>query len=464
MTSNRLLAAGAAAAALLMAAPPLAGAALREGSGGQRVPRLHKRGLSTAGCRLTLRVEPRRITSGDETPQLFGRFVCPGFPETAGETVTVQETVAGHLTKVIGTTTTMTSGYYSYVAPAPTANAIFHTFVGNTGSPTRQVNVAPEVTISGPPESTTLFTGVANRVTFAGTVSPAATGAEVVLQREAATANEDWVAIQRGIVGPGGAYAFLHTFLVPGDANIRVLVRARGRFTVYGVSSSLSYAISQHENPLLTLSVAASGSAALSGDPILYGQAITLSGVLAGGADKPVTLLARTVGGAFVAIASATADSSGHYQFETTPLQDTSYRVLASNGTHSSVLFEGVKYRLTAEISATSLEDGQAFTVSGFVTPYHAGHLVYLERQNVSGNGYHVVAVAKLTPSGTGAASYSVAHAVFGVGRQLYRIKVPGDPGNLGAASAPFAVEVTPAPAAALQPGPPNTPPGEGHA
>src|SRR5207248_3305723 len=103
---------------------------------------------------------------------------------------------------------------------------------------------------------------------------------------------------------------------------------------------------------------------------------------------------------------------------------------------------------LTAGASATSLPAGQPLTFSGTVAPIHPGKVVYLERQNAFGTGYHVVGITALTGAGT----YSITHFVFGAGKQVYRIKVPGDPLNQANSSAPFTIEVTPAPLGSLKP------------
>jgi hypothetical protein len=454
MTSKGLARTLAATAAVLMAVPSVAGAVR---------PRLvHKRAAALAGCRLSLIAEPRKITSGDETPQLFGKLTCPKAIETAGQTVTLFSRPVGAPANMLGTTTTTMGGAYTFVAPAPTATAVYYASAAGVTSPVRLVRVAPQVTLSGPSESKQLFTGVRNRVAFAGTVSPAAAGASAVLQREAAVASEEWVSIQKGVVGAGGVYSFVHTFVVPGDANIRVLVRARAPYDSFGASSPLSYVISQKENPALTLFATSTTTA--SSDPTTFGQSLTLEGSVVGGASRTVRLAARTAGGLFTTIASTTADPSGHYSFAVTPQQDTAYKASSEVGTHSTVLFEGVRYTLTASASATALQDGQALTFTGTVTPGHAGKHVYLERQDLSGSGYHVVAVAPLQApaSASGPASYTIVHIVFGTGKQVYRIKVPGDPDNQGSASAPVTVEVTPAPAATLAPGPQPPLPSEG--
>ncbi len=351
--------------------------------------------------------------------------------------------------QVLGTATTGAGGFYSIVAPNLTANSSFYAASVGGRSATRTVKVSPQVTLTGPAETAQIFTGRRGAQTFSGVVSPADTGAEVVLQRESATANEEWGVIQRGIVGPGGAYFFTHVFGRPGDANLRVVVRAHRRLSVRGISNTLSYSISQRENPRLTIDTSA--------DPISYGQPVTLSGVVAGAASKPVTLMARSKEGAFAPVATGTTDASGNYAFTQTPLQSTIYRV-TSGGVHSSLLFEGVKYVLTAAVSATTVSSGQALTFSGTVTPARVGHVVYLERRNAFGGGFHVVDVATVAADST----YVINHAIFGAGTEVFRVKVPGDPLNQAISSTPFSIDVTPAAPAALSPHAQSKLPGEG--
>ena len=110
------------------------------------------------------------------------------------------------------------------------------------------------------------------------------------------------------------------------------------------------------------------------------------------------------------------------------------------------------------------MQAGQTLTFAGTVTPFREGHVVYLERQNANGGGYHVADLGTLTAGPGGSGTFSITHAFFGMGKQILRIKVPGDPANEGVASAPFTIEVTPSPAAALRVLPPERLPGEGHA
>src|SRR5207302_2327342 len=142
---------------------------------------------------------------------------------------------------------------------------------------------APITKLEPKPAAAVLETGKKHAVTFSGTVNPADEGAEVWLEREQATSTEEWGVIQKGVVKAGGVYTFVHTFRVPGDANIRVVVRPHGIFSVRSVSNTLSYVINQTQNPNLTNKPSA--------DTISYGAPITIEGVLKGGDRETIKLL-----------------------------------------------------------------------------------------------------------------------------------------------------------------------------
>jgi hypothetical protein len=424
-----------AAAALLALAPTGAAAAKHAGS---------------TGCHVSIYAEPHVLTSG-EAVQVFGALGCPGGASTANQAVTVYERTAGTPGfKIIGTVTTGSGGVYSITPPAITTNSFFYARAVGARSGNRAVKVAPVVTLGGPPDFSQLRTGVRNRVTFTGTVTPADAGAVVALQRENATSFEEWGLIQLGVVGPGGNFTITHTFALPGAAELRVVVRPHGKFNVRGVSNTLSYEISQVQNPRLTINASA--------DPISYGQSVTLSGILAGGANQKVALMGHGRGLPATKLGEATTNGSGEYTFVQKPLVNTSYRV-TSGAISSAALFEGVKYVLTAGVSASTVQAGKALTFSGTVTPNHVGQVVYLERQNTFGGGFHVVDVGTVTAGST----YAITHYLFGFGKEVFRIKVPGNLENQGVSSSPpFAIEVTPAPLGALRPVPPSKLPQEG--
>ena len=148
-----------------------------------------------------------------------------------------------------------------------------------------------------------------------------------------------WHGIGQTIVNAAGEFALTHVFWVPGASEIRVLVRSNKR-NALSPSNTLSYDISQAQNPALTILTSA--------DPIAYGGSVVISGVAAGAPNAALTLLARTAGGSFKPVATTTADGEGKYAFPAQTTRASSfYRVQGANR-RSAVLYQGVKYVLTA--------------------------------------------------------------------------------------------------------------------
>jgi hypothetical protein len=432
-----------AATSLLAVAPAAASAHKHPG------PRLGR-------CRINIETIAERQISAGETATVKGLLHCGPKGDAGGQTVELYAHVAGTAGFVpVGSTTTEPDGAYSLTTPAEDANTSFYVRSDGAQSASKRLRVEAQVTLSGPPEGTQIETGAPNSETFSGTVTPATdVGARVILQRQNAVNGEEWHRIGVGQVEPGGGYTIKHIFRVPGDASIRVLVRSDG-LNVPSASTPLDYEISQAQNPSLTI--------VSSADPIDYEQPVTISGVLAGATTpQTVTLLGRTVHQqGFAPIAEVSTGAGGAYSFPAqVPVNSTLYRVKAGRSEKSAVLYEGVRDVLTAAASPTTLPAGQAVTFSGTVAPDHAGHAIYLERENASGNGFHVVQRGYILPSST----YSIVHQVYVPGTKVYRIDVPGGPDNGRAVSQPFTIQVTPAPASALTPEAPGNSslPGEG--
>ncbi|HXB65082.1 MAG TPA: hypothetical protein VNV42_09445 [Solirubrobacteraceae bacterium] len=400
-------------------------------------------------CHVTMHV-PARIVAG-ESATVFGQLICRRHLGTEGKAVRLFRHVPGVPGFVLAqTTTTGAGGAYQFQLTGSVVenDGVWHVIARGAESADRRIRVAPQVTFEGPPEGTQILTGVPNKVTFTGKVTPADIGARVILQRQNALTGNEWHAIDMGVVEAGGGYTITHTFLVPGDANLRVLVRSQGR-NIPEASSPLSYEISQTQNSALTITANA--------DPVVYGQSVTIGGTLEGvSTSQTVTLLARTAHQhGFAQVTQVSTSSTGAYTFPAqTPTNSTYYKV-QSDGKFSAVLFEGVKYALTAEASPTSLMEGQLVTFSGKVapTPLRPGHVIYLERQNASSAGFHVVRVGSVTPEAT----FSIPYQVFGVGSEVFRVYIPGGPDNGGTASQTFTIDVSPAPAVALKEAPNNS-------
>jgi hypothetical protein len=430
----------------------------------------HKHASPGGRCAISLAAPPR-IVAGEEV-LIFGRLRCANPANAAHQVVELFH----HVWDLPGFTYvqsvhTDVAGFYAITRADGVieTNRSFYVLSHGARSATKRIKVSAQVTLAGPPEGQ-LLTGFPNRVTFTGTVSPADVGARVILQRQNSLTGNEWHRIDTGVVQPSGAFTIVHTFVVPGDANIRVLVRSQGR-NVPSESNILAYSISQAENPALTIQSSA--------DPIVSGEMVTISGKLEGGVSAPVTLLARTARqGGFAPVAQATTNSSGEYSFPAqSPINSTFYRVQADvvpepcpprescpaiipRHVSSTVLYEGVKDVLTAQASPTTVAAGQIVTFSGTVAPDHTGHAIYLERQDAHAPGFHVIQVWFV---GAGSA-YSIPHRFYDPGVKVVRVFIPGGPDNQGAASAPFSINVTPAPASSLMPEPPgnSTPPSEG--
>jgi hypothetical protein len=404
----------------------------------------HRHPSPRGRCRINLNVAPREITAGDPVVA-FGRLACNRRVDAAGQTVKLFEHAFGTPgSTLVQSTTTDALGFYELTQTGVDTNSAFFVRAHGAQSARRRVRVAAQVTLSGPPEGAQILTGPANAVTFTGAVTPSDAGARVILQRQNALTGNEWRPIGSATVGPEGDFSIPHTFVVPGDANLRVLVRSRPT-NIPSPSNVLTYEISQAQNPQLTIDA--------SSDPITYGQSLTIGGVAAGLASTPVTLLARTVHQrGFAPVAEVTTNAGGEYTFPAqSPVYNTFYEVKTgakASVEKSAVLYEGVKDVLTAEVSPSTVQAGQALTFKGTVAPEHTGHIVYLERQNASGSGFHVVQVATIEAG----SSYTIVHTVYDAGTKVFRVRVPGDPENEGAVSAPFTIAVTPAPASALVP------------
>ncbi len=417
-------------------------------------------------CRLTIQAAPRLVTVGEPT-SVSGQLLCGKAP-APNQSVTVYEHSAGSgVTSIVGSPTmTEANGGYQVTASGFMTNTQFFARSGSVQSGHRTVRVQVQVTAEPPtPEDgAQLFTAagpfkgggrsttrLTNQVTFAGRVNPVDAGAIVALQRENATANEEWHRIGVTTVNQNGKYVIKHTFGAPGDANIRIVVHPPAGVNAAGATTPVSYEISQAQNPLLEIETKT--------DPITAGEAVTIKGKVAGPAKQPITLLAHARGGKFAPVATATTGEHGEYTFTESPPVSTFYQVTSAT-TNSAVLFEGVKYALGApSVSASAVQAGQPLTVSGTVSPARAGHPVYLERQNPSKIGFHVIEVGTVTAEG----KYSITHTFFtATSGAVLRVKIPGDPENQGVGSAFFTIPVTAAPAFKLRPEAPGKLPSEG--
>jgi hypothetical protein len=387
------------------------------------------------GCHVRLTLSPRQATSG-ESVLLSGAYVC-GKGEPGSQTAMIYEHVVGvGGYSLVGPATTTSAGSFTFTPPAVVADSAFYAVVNGARSATRPVRVSPIVTAVPPAaEGTAFLTGFAHKIPFNGSVSPEDRGAEVVLQRESDTGTEEWADIQQHVfVQINGKFSFLHRFAVPGDANLRIVVRAHGRFGARGVSDTMSYTVTQTQNPNLTMEASPA--------PVSFGQPLTLKGVTKAGKGAKVLVTGHTFGGVLTPVGETIAGENGAWELKIpAAVQNTRYDAV-SGQYHSAGVYVGVKWDVTPNPVPSTVSSGTLVTFSGTAEPAtRTGHPVYLERKNANGSGWHVVNLGFTGEHG----AFSIPWYVIGSGKETYRLKIPGDRINVATASAPVEIEVTPA-------------------
>jgi hypothetical protein len=181
---------------------------------------------------------------------------------------------------------------------------------------------------------------------------------------------------------------------------------------------------------------------------ITYGGHTTLSGRLSdqqsgnGLAGRQVNLWAEPAGTAgWQSAGTATTGADGSFHLAVAPAATTAYRAsFAGSDTHataeSAQVTVTVRTRVSARKSAASIRRGQRFTVTGTVSPNHAGQRVYLQRLV---NGAWKTATTGTLSAGSG---YTLRATPPTTGRLTYRVYKSADRDH-AAASAKQTVTVT---------------------
>ena len=185
-----------------------------------------------------------------------------------------------------------------------------------------------------------------------------------------------------------GSYTIVHRFRVPGDRTLRTLLLPN-RHTLRSPSAPISITVQQLQVAGFTI-----GSSA---QPIDFGQSVTISGTLTGGASTSVTLFARDEWrGRLHPIATGTTDANGAYSFTQSPPRNTVYQVRVTSDPHQRTarLFQGVRDVVSLAASTTTATVGDVVTFSGTVQPSKSGHVILLLR--LDGGVWRTVAVARI--------------------------------------------------------------------
>jgi hypothetical protein len=387
-------------------------------------------GALAAGKSISVNATPNPDVTGDPVT-IYGQLTAA---DHGDRPVTLWHRVAGrHRFTPVSRTRTSATGFYSFQKAEGIVRTNRRWFVRSSRvrSATVQEKVFAEVRLDTPPDSVAAH----RRLRFTGKVTPGRVHRrEHVLLQSAVGANGDrWRTIDRGRIRRAGTFVIGHAFKQPGSRTVRVVL-PRDRFNLRSTSSPVSFDVQGTQNPRFTL--------AASANPIAEGQAVRLSGSLAGrnAGDRAVTLYARDARQGFRAVASTTTDAQGNYSFAQTPLYNTVYQARAGAGHRRSTrVAVGVHDVVSAHPSATATHVGGTVVVTGTVVPRKPGHIVYLQRLGDDA-AFHTIRVTRLN----GASQYAFAHTFTNSGTKTFRVLVPGGAWNLRGLSDAFQIVVAP--------------------
>jgi hypothetical protein len=392
----------------------------------------HNRGL-------TIDAVPNPIDAGEGV-------IIYGYLHTApvgGQTIILYHHLAGSglgYTK-IGQTTTDSRGFYEFTRAEDVVMTNRSWFVREQGIHqihSRTVFERVSALVSLTASATTAVTG--QPVTFTGSVTPNHAFERVILQEQTNSGN--WRDLKSGRLDAGSNYSIAYAWRFAGDHTVRVLFGSDVR-NIAGTANPVTVAVQQKQVPGFTIT---------SSDQLIsYGQSVAISGVL----DEPsatttpetstaVTLWARNAyQSQFTPVADTATGPDGSYTFPLqTPTYNTVYQVRTTLAPHrhSATLFEGVQDVLTLTPSSTTSEVGGHVTFTGTVLPDKAGHVIYLQRLGADG-GWHNEEVRLVTNASTFQFGWTFGKA----GTYQFRARITGDRGNVGGASAPVTITVSPA-------------------
>jgi len=392
----------------------------------------HNRGL-------TINAVPNPINAGDGV-FIYGQLnVGP----IGGQTIVLYHHLTGSFrgyTKV-GQATTDSRGFYEFTRAEDVVMTNRSWFVREQGIHqihSRTVFERVSALVSLTSSTTGAVTG--QPVTFTGSVTPSHSFERVILQEQ--NSSGDWRDLKSGRLDGASNYSIIYRWRFAGDHTVRVLLPSDAR-NIAGSANPVTVAVQQKQVPGFTIS---------SSDQLIsYGQSATISGVLdqagsstTGEANTPVTLWARNAyQSQSIPIADTTTGSDGSYTFAPqTPAYNTVYQVRTTLAPHrhSATLFEGTQDVVTLTPSSTTSEVGGQVTFTGTVLPDKAGHVIYLQRLGADGN-WHNEEVRFVTNASTFQFGWTFGKA----GTYQFRARITGDRGNVGGASAPAAITVSPA-------------------
>jgi hypothetical protein len=368
---------------------------------------------------------------------LTGRLTCADEEAAAGKQVSLYVRGRSGVRSKAAVETTAKDGSFQLTSSALAVDTRFTALIAGSRQARAVVEVAPQITLSGPASgqvstaSAFARTRVSGKATFTGATSPALAGARVALQISSELPTRPWHSIAFARIDATGHFSLTHAFKMPGEISVRATAHS-GRLMSRAVSEPLSYEVAQAQVSALTIHASA--------DPLSAGQPVTISGAMASADGASVTLLARTSTGGFTPVAHSTTESLGQYSFTETPLENTYYEVTGDTDT-SATLFVGVTFALSPGPQPAVVHAGEQLSLTGSAIPALPGQVVYLEREYTAGEGFQVVASGTVTDA---LSDYSVSYTPARYGASVLRLRVADGGKHLTAIGEPFTVTVIP--------------------
>jgi len=381
---------------------------------------------------LTISATPNPILAGQGV-LIYGQL---NTTDNAGQAIKLYHRVSPQTSfSLVQTTTTNSFGFYDFTRAEGVVTSNRSWFVtGPDGTHSRTITEGVAALVSLSSSRGTAVTG--QTIVFTGNVSPAHPYEPVKLEEQNGLFGNVWTTLATTYTDARSNFGLSHSWALPGDYTLRAVFPSDAR-NLEGDSDSITVAVQQREHALFTIN---------SSDPIITaGQSVTISGALYSSASTPepstaVGLYGGKPGNAMELLATTVTGSDGSYSFTQSPVHNEVYLVATTSKPRrmTANLYEGVQDVVTISASSTTSEQGGSVTLSGTVTPDHAGHLIYLQLEGIHGF-WHNVATGVVASGST----YSFTYTFGGDGTVQLRARIYGGPENIGAASSTVTITVS---------------------
>jgi hypothetical protein len=381
---------------------------------------------------LTISATPNPILAGQGV-LIYGQL---NTADNAGQKIKLFHRISPKTSfSLVQTTTTNSFGFYDFTRAegVVTSNrSWFATGPDGTHSRTITEGVAALVSLSA--SNTNAVTG--QRIVFTGNVSPSHPYQLVKLEEQNGLFGNVLTTIASTYTDASSNFDLSHRWALPGDYTLRAVFPSDAR-NLEGDSDSITVAVQQKQHSLFTIN---------SSDPIIAaGGSVTISGTLYSSGSTPegsivVGLYGGKPGGTKELLATMMTGSNGSYSFTRSPTHNKVYLVATTSKPlrETANLYEGVQDVLTILASSTMSEQGGNVTLSGIVTPDHAGHVIYLQILGIHGF-WHNVATGVVAS----ASKYSFTYTFGEDGTVQLRARIYGGPENIGGASSAVTITVS---------------------